>query len=363
MNLLDNLRIIGAWKDKVLCGPKSIYIDITTACNINCNFCWIHSSLIKKKYYKKNRYIEFDRLKEIILEISTWKTEEILLSGDGEPTLHPDINRIIDYITEKKIHLFLTTNATFPLNFIPNISRVNYLYINLCAPNEKLYHETQSPRNKFLYSRIIQNLKILSLLNKQYKKPFLNIAFIINKTNYKNIPKMLDFCENLKINQITFRIMEPIKYTQKLLLSENEKNKLIKLIKAILTNKYSFEHNLKDIKEGLIDYKKSVFNIKRCYTGWFNLFVDFNGNVGLCCHNENLIVDNLNNASLKEIWESTHTQKLRLKCKHRFNINVFPFKNECNWCHWNKENTRISDEIKKIQDVKSYKKNYFRNHE
>lgn len=352
---IDILRIIGAATDKLLAGSRSIYLDLTTACNINCNFCWIHSPLIKKRVYKKELFLDFNTIKNVIDTASRWKTEEILLSGDGEPTLHPEIKNIINSIKERKVRLFLATNATFPQQLLPSIAKIDYLYVDLCSPDANCFEKFQSPRNKGLYQKVINNLKVLSL-NSKRTKSYLNIAFIINKTNYKEIPRMLEFSEKIRINEMTFRIMEATRYTKELLLTNKDKERLVKIIKDILKQKYNFRHNLKKVHLGLTNYKESPYNITKCLTGWFSLLVDVNKDVGICCHNENLVIGNLKNGSLEKIWQSKKAQRMRLICKHKFDLNKYPFKEECQWCHWHRQNNDIIKEIERLKNLEENKK-------
>jgi len=359
MNLLDQLRIISIHKDKLLVGPKSIYIDINTECNLNCNFCWIHSPLNKKPLYKKPLLLSFEDIKKIIDKAYEWRCEELIISGDGEPTLHPEFKEIVRYITKKNFRVFLTTNATFNKELLNSILNIDYLYITFSAPQKDLYFKIQSPKNPYMYEKVLRNIKILSKFKEKYKRPYLNIAFIINKTNYRTIPDMLKLGEKLKIDKITFRIMEATPYTKKLSLSKQEKQELIKIITKASKYKTNLIHNLKEIKEGILKYNKSPFKLKSCFTGWFNLFIDFNKNVGLCCHNEKLIVGNLKKKSLEEIWKSKLAHKKRLMCKYEFNLKKEPFKGECQWCHWYRENREIMEKLQNLQNDRRIKRNNF----
>lgn len=351
MNFLDKLRIIGASKDKLLTGPKSIYIDINTNCNLQCNYCWIHSPLITSPLYKKPLQLGLSDIAKIITQADEWKVEEIVISGDGEPTLHPQFEKIIEYATGQPRKVCLTTNAAFGKNLLPAITKINYLYITFSAPTKKTYRIIQSPGDDTAYARVIRNIKILSKLRDKYKKPYLNLAFIVNSTNFDLIGRMLRLAEELKIDKISFRIMEPTKYTRKLLLSEEQKKELVRIIEKELNNNFPFAHNLEEIRQGILDHEQSPYHIKQCFTGWFNLFIDFNKKVGICCHNEKLIIGDLENNSLEELWHSKKAQRLRLTCKYRLRMQEDPFKGECEWCHWYNENQNIYRKVKGTEDA------------
>jgi len=348
---LNCLRLAGAVKDRLLAGPKSIFIDITTACNINCGFCWIHSPLLKKKPYRKHINLGFKTIKDTVDAAREWRSEEISLAGDGEPTIHPQIKEIIGYIKNKGLKLYLATNATFGTALMPSIAKVDHLYVNLCSPDKDNYRKLQAPNNGHLHDKLSENLKILCRLKKKYGKPHINIAFIITKHNYVLIPKMLEYCSRLGVSEMTFRIVETTKDTRALALWPSDKIRLRNITSKFGKKKFDFCHNLGDVGEALDDYASSSFNMTRCFSGWFNLLVDFNKNIGICCHNENLIAGNLAKNSIRDIWGGRQAQRLRLLCKYGFDLGKYPFRNECEWCHWSKENSKINAEFEKFSGI------------
>jgi MoaA/NifB/PqqE/SkfB family radical SAM enzyme len=285
---------------------------------------------------------------QIIDQSCAWGSHEIVISGDGEPTMHPCFRNIVDYICSKNLSIFLTTNATFPPKLLPAVARIDRLYINFSAPNQALYTRVQSPKSPEMFNTVLRNIKALGTLSRRHNKPLLTCAYIINKTNYSHIPEAIALFEDLEVHEVIFRMMESTSDTRALLLSTSEKKKLLRLAKPLCQRKFKFTHNLRGIYDELSGKNTSPYRLKHCFTGWYNVFVDFNQNVGICCHNENLIMGNLKKASLKEIWESRRAQKLRLTCKYDFDIKRAPFKGECEWCHWYRENQTIEKELKTL---------------
>jgi len=342
-NAKDRLRLLGAWKDKLLSGPKTVYLDINTNCNINCLYCWIHSPLIKN--HPKSQGLDLKIIKDIIDTSCKWDVEEIVISGDGEPTLHPQIDGIINYIKDRGFPLILSTNATLGTNLFKTICRVDHLYVNLSAAKNETYRELQCQNQDDMFDRVIGNLNLLSKMKSHRGKPAITVAYIINDKNYQEIVDMIHLGEKLGVDRITFRFMEPTIETKPILLSNYHSRKLKKSLKNISFDQIPIATNLDQIYIALNEYKKSIYNIPRCYTGWFNLLVDFNGNVSLCCHNENLIVGNIFKNSLKDIWNSQKAHNMRLKGKYSFNIKYKPWKGECEYCHWARFNRYIEDSV------------------
>lgn len=346
LNYMDRLRLQGAAKGKLFCGPSSIYVDLTTACNINCHFCWNHSPFLKKPVFLRDLQLPFPLVRSVIDTAVAWKSREILLSGDGEPTLHKNISDIISLVKNRKLKLFLATNGTFPEKLLPQIARADHVFIDFSSPDKDAYAQLQSPRNKNLFDRVVKNIRRLSALAKKRRTPRITVAFIITRLNYKLIPKMLGFLEELGIHDAAFRVVETTSATQPLTLRTEDKKQLMKILNASKRKTFPFRHNLQDVLDGLRHYEKSAFHFSKCYSGWFNISVDVNGRVGVCCHNERLTIGHLGSQSLKEIWESSKASSLRLLCRDKFHLSRMPFQKECDWCHWAEYNRKIEHILK-----------------
>lgn len=81
---------------------KRVYLEITNACNLNCPFC---------TNKKGNNYLPYDDIKNYILQIKPF-CNYIYLHILGEPLLHPDFNRILDFLDENDMFLQLVSNGT-----------------------------------------------------------------------------------------------------------------------------------------------------------------------------------------------------------------------------------------------------------
>jgi MoaA/NifB/PqqE/SkfB family radical SAM enzyme len=344
--ILDNkLRILSAIKDKLLIGPGVIYLDLNNRCNLNCNYCRTHSFLNKKPTCNRPLSLKFNDIKKIVEKAAEWRCKYIAITGHGEPTLNHEFKEIVHYIMEKQLGIELYTNATFNKNLIPLISKIDSVIVNSSVTNEELFNKLISPCNKNMYERIIENVRILNFLNKKYKKPFLQLSFIINATNYKTILKMLELVEEMELRKIFFHWMMPVKDTKKLLLSGKQKLELVKNIDKVLKNNFNFSHNLKIIRSEILNISTDKDSINSpCYVGWFELAVACNKDIGLCCRHENIIIGNLNDNSIEHIWHSKRAQKIRLMYKYQFNLKKYPFKNSCEYCRGHKF---FNEEIKK----------------
>ena len=94
-------------------GPRTVHLDLTNACNARCVTCWDHSPLLPTPRTAAWKRQQMDALVAIALleEIhGLGGLESIILSGMGEPFLHPQIAEIIAAVKARGLHLTIITN-------------------------------------------------------------------------------------------------------------------------------------------------------------------------------------------------------------------------------------------------------------
>lgn len=82
----EKQRLMGIKLNNVFVGPECVQVDITNECNLNCIFCKNHSPLVTQHM---KGMISFDIFTRLINDLNKLGTEKIILSGMGEPLLHP----------------------------------------------------------------------------------------------------------------------------------------------------------------------------------------------------------------------------------------------------------------------------------
>jgi uncharacterized radical SAM superfamily Fe-S cluster-containing enzyme len=83
--------------------PELVVLPVTHACNLHCPICYVNT-------HAKVDKIPLEKIKNQIDELSRQRVQRINIFG-GEPTVRPDLNKIIFYIKEKKILPVLFTNG------------------------------------------------------------------------------------------------------------------------------------------------------------------------------------------------------------------------------------------------------------
>lgn len=105
---------------------KKIYVEITNACNLSCDFC------IKNQ--RKLKFMSEDEFK-IILEKIKNHTEYLYFHVLGEPLMHPKINEFIN-LASLSYKVNITTNG-YLIEKLKNNKNIRQLNISLHSYNTK----------------------------------------------------------------------------------------------------------------------------------------------------------------------------------------------------------------------------------
>ncbi len=195
-------------------GPKIAVIDITNICNLSCVGCWLYSPYLKTANRDSlEEQLDLNTVKDIVDELHKGGVEEIQISGGGEPLMHPDFLEIAKYIKTKKIRLHLITNFTlFDKKLTDELLKIqlDYITISLWAGDEETYLKTHPGSDSDIFNRITTNIDYLLKVRKE-DSPIIKIYNVISKVNFNNIPQMLDFALDRRVDYVEFQLMEPIK--------------------------------------------------------------------------------------------------------------------------------------------------------
>ena len=159
-------------------------------CNNNCVFCC-------------NRFPEIRcrddggdiKIKDMFVECKKKRQIDGIVFTGGEPTLHPEIVRIIN--TSKGLgykNIGLQTNGR--LLSYKNLCRemldagLNEVNISLHSSNEKMHDALTRTKNAF--KETVCGLKNMLKLKQEYQIK-INVNFTVTSINYKNIPEYLKF--------------------------------------------------------------------------------------------------------------------------------------------------------------------------
>lgn len=162
-------------------------IEITNACDLNCNFCYANSG--GKEFLSMEKIAQ---MLDLFIE-SEFGSGEILQISGGEPTMHPQIIEIIKLAKSKKIkYILLNTNGlriAKDENFVKNLSELIggfEIYLQFDSLDDNVYQNLRGKKLLEIKKKAIDNLI-------KYKIPTTLVATIKKGVNDHEIGAITDF--------------------------------------------------------------------------------------------------------------------------------------------------------------------------
>lgn len=187
--------------------PVTISIVATSDCTLSCDMCPTHSSLVGRDYphiQKNAKDIDFEMFKEMIDRFDN--ALEVHIIGSGEPLLNKAFFKMADYAAAKKMVVKTFSNGTVIKKDIDRLlnSRLDGITISLNGQDSKEF-KRMTGMDERIYSEIYEAVEILVReRDKRSSNLSVKLSFIIDRHNYKFIPKMIDVSLRLGVDHIFF---------------------------------------------------------------------------------------------------------------------------------------------------------------
>lgn len=143
----------------------SLGVDLVyhKTCTLNCIYC--ECGPTTNLTLKRKEYVPFDEVKAELAHYfeNHPDPDYVTFSGSGEPTLNPNIGKIIDFIKEKKekIRVAVLTNATLLSDPVvrKDLSRADLVMPSLDAVTPETFEKINRPAEQLDVHKVIDGLK------------------------------------------------------------------------------------------------------------------------------------------------------------------------------------------------------------
>ena len=330
--------------EKPFTGPFSITMDVTRRCNRHCLGCRYHSKQVNFPSVVTSGIMDIplSRVQDLCVEVKSLNIHDTVLTGEGEPFLHPQIFEIVTTAKKSGANIILFTNGTL-LDKEKAESlvecRLDTLIVSFWASSPEEYRRNHPGSNINNFDHAVEGLRALKSIKMKYRTQYPQVIFNVplNIYNFQNLNGILELAMQTGCNGIQFSPM--INWGKKLdhcALSKEQQTslclELTRLKKQIVAAGLS--HNIDRV---LLRYQigEAVWKKIPCYVGWFQSKIKVDGTV-VTCPACNLAMGSLNDNTLGEIWEGHPYRSFRRQTMAREGVEELALGPDCDCgfcCH------------------------------
>ena len=268
--------------------PPLLKVEPTNYCNLKCPGCFTGTGVDKRQ----KGYMDIDLYKKTIDEVGKYLIKINLYLG-GEPFLYPHLFDMVSYASQKNIGTCISTNLlVFSKEKAEKILDCGLDHLIICfdGADRKTY---ESYRKGGSHSAFVENMKMLSEIRREKKlfSTFIEVQFIVFDYNVDQIDKAKELVKPYGFDRFTMKM-------------DAEQNR---------------------------PYDPAMFRSNvPCYWLWLVPTVCWDGSVTPCCEMPPTSFGNLNNQTLKEIWNGDKYIEARKLYKKG---TLEKSKSVCSFCH------------------------------
>jgi len=179
--------------------PVTAQVEPTVRCDLACTFC--HSQELRRSRTSPDMTIE--QFKHIINELHFLLALGVV--GMGEPTLHPDFTRMVEYANKMGMCTFTVTNCN---RHSPETSKqlvsigLRQVRVSIDGATPESY---EKGRKGARFERTIQNLARLVSYRAKRKYPRIMVQMLPFDYNYREMPDLVRLCARIGVDHISIQ--------------------------------------------------------------------------------------------------------------------------------------------------------------
>lgn len=293
------------WVQNGITPPLHAEIGVTNKCNNKCIFCtldWIERGV---------NDIDSNIMINCLKELGELGTKSVYYAGEGEPTMHKDIAKFINYGKTLGISQAISTNGGVFNNdmaedIIPNLSWIRF---SIDAATSSTYSKIHGVAERE-FNKVLSNIENAVKIKKDKKCNIdIGVQLILMPENMNEAEKLAIICKDLGVDN--YQIKPAHDHPN----SEYKPN-LYKFSYQTLKEQIE-RHNTENftviVRSKILESNFEVRNYSECYGFQFYAIIDAKGNVVPCnvfYNNDEYRFGNLYQNNFKDIWFSDHKKTI-----------------------------------------------------
>ncbi|MHB8108614.1 MAG: radical SAM protein [Syntrophorhabdaceae bacterium] len=303
-----------------LISPMAVMIDLTSACNQNCVFCYRSGPSVLMPDGKP-KFLELDNLGKICSQLKESNVVSLTLTG-GEPTLHPDFIEAVRMVKEFGFFLTIVTNGShvaekdidkLALLLDPEYDRVE-LSFN-AATAQVFQHITRIDA----YPNLLRTLKRF----RERGIPFVTMTLILNENKHQ-IDEIVEIAAAHGAQECAVEVPFPKRNMPKTAYASMDA--VLEIHERLCRRTYgdpkiqlNFMHLAMNFPGGLEALKSSLGYdgrlLSSCHGGTSSCALDINGNMHMCqflIDTDGCVAGNINEEGFPALWRKLQKKKDRM---------------------------------------------------
>ena len=277
--------------------PLDVIAETSNICNLRCIMCFQSDEALPVSKTTKVPLMTMDTFKKIVDECARYRLPALKLSWRGEPMLNRNFTEMLRYAKSKGIlEVTSLTNGTLMDETICRQivdAKMDQLIISIDGFTKETYEKIRVGAD---YDVVLNNVKNLIGIRGKLKKPFIRLQYTESDINRHETMEFYQYWKN-RVDEIS------ISYCQ------------------------DFGSPEKNSPENVPIHEYC------CQQPFQRLVIMTDGNVCVCATDiiGSLIIGNIHDSSIKELWNSKKINEIRVKHKTRQSYHI----NMCRICAHN----------------------------
>lgn len=245
--------------------PRSINLDITWGCNLDCIMCSAHQRVSKSS--KDN--LSPERFEYILKQLPNLRYIDFM--GLGEPLMNPHFFELLDIAQSKNIKASVITNGT--LMDKNNLNRLKdnlvKVYVSIDSPSAEKFERI---RRGAKLSEVVENIHKLKKLKPNVS---LCILVVLMEDIIEDLPELIRLAKDIEADCINLNHI----------LALDKRNDERRVASDTNKAKYYLEKTENLAKEYKIEFYPRPLQprMRRCWQPWFEPLIMLNGDIYPCC--------------------------------------------------------------------------------
>jgi MoaA/NifB/PqqE/SkfB family radical SAM enzyme len=249
--------------------PPRFTFTITSKCNLRCPTC--QYVLKDSTFFENSSFMPIEDYKSIVNQYKRYITN-LTLTG-GEVTLHPEIEKFIDFSISQGLKVSLISNGILIRKQLSAMKKLHDLNITLDAVDFQSFARNRGGTKK-QWDRIMEGLNTL----KEHGIKF-TISFLVTRKNIDELFQLIEFADTFRPTTLRLNSFNPHSDDHDLVLTKSDPH-----VMGVISEMMQKKDYLYNIKLPFVfDDRHSYFNNKICLYPWHGVYINETGDVAYCC--------------------------------------------------------------------------------